>query len=114
MGLRLPAPNDLVRDCLGLLALRGVRAWRNNTGAGGTEGRFLRFGAGAGGPDILAILPPSGRLLGVECKTDSGRLAPAQRAWHEAARAAGAAVLVVRSIDELDHHLRELSCPPTP
>jgi len=117
MGLRLPTPNDLVRDCLRLLNLRGLYAWRNNTGAARFGRHYVKYGAGAGGPDILAVLPrhadgdevhPPGRLLGVECKTGGGALEPAQRAWHANATSAGVVVFVVRSIDELDHSLSVL------
>ena len=115
MAIRVPTANALVRDCLRLLALRKVRAWRNNAGALGRNGQPVKGSKGS--PDILAILPahrildlsyPPGRLLGVECKTGTGKLDADQRQWHETARAAGVAVVVVRSFRELDDYLHSL------
>lgn len=118
MAIRVPKPNDLVVDILRLLALRGVVAFRQNTGAARYGDRYVRFGT-PGAPDVLGLLPahtdpatgerhPAGRLLGVEAKAGSGRLSPPQRAWHAAARAAGGFVCVARSVTELDHLLSEL------
>jgi hypothetical protein len=106
MATRAPESSQLVRACLQLLALRGTRAWRNNSGAASVGGRYVRFGD-PGSPDIFGILAPSGRLLAVECKTGQGRLNPAQRAWMASAEAAGAACLVVRSVAELERWLAE-------
>ena len=96
---------DVLRQCLDLLALRKIRAWRCNTGATkvtavGHKPRFVRFGT-PGQPDILGLLRPGGRLLCVECKGPSGRLTDEQRAWLDAARAEGALTLVVRDVTEL-------------
>jgi hypothetical protein len=60
----------------------------------------------AGTPDVLVVLPPSGRLVGLEAKSDSGRLRPAQAAWRQAAEAAGALYWVVRDVSDLDALLR--------
>ena len=93
------------------LALRKIFAWRNNSGAAkmmrkdGSQG-FIRFGA-IGSPDILAILPPTGRLLAVECKSPTGRISPQQEAFGERIKAAGGVYVMARSIDDiiavLDH-----------
>lgn len=118
MGFRAPKPNDLVRDALQFLKLKGIRAFRQNTGATKFGTRYVRFGS-PGAPDILCILPahgahPAGRLGCIEAKTGTGRLTPDQTAWLAAARAAGALVLVVRSVQELEHELSELMKEPTP
>jgi hypothetical protein len=68
--VKAPRETELVRQCLALLGLRGVFAWRNNSGAfvrdQGEARRYFRAGA-VGSPDILGVLP-GGRFLGVECK----------------------------------------------
>jgi hypothetical protein len=96
--------SDLVRQILQLLALRRVPAWRNNSGAfvlgTGKARRFFRAGV-KGGADVLAVLPPGGRLLAIEAKV--GRNAPTadQRAFLDAVESAGGLAVVVRDVAEL-------------
>lgn len=102
--------NAVVKACLAYLALRGIFAYRNNTGAfAGTHNgkrRFVRFGA-LGAPDIIAVV--RGRYVGIEAKRPGGgRLSPAQLAFHANLRAAGGVALVVRSVDELIEALEGL------
>lgn len=111
MTIRKPTEADVLRACLQLLAVRGVFAWRNNSGNVPVGNRLVRL-APPGTPDILGILP-GGRLLAVEVKTATGKLRPSQRAWAEAARGLGAAVLLARSAGELDDQLKDLLRGPT-
>jgi hypothetical protein len=53
-----------------------------------------------GGPDILAVVAPLGRLVALECKTGKATTTKAQRAIHAALRAVGVTVDVVRSREE--------------
>ncbi len=53
-----------------------------------------------GGPDLLAVVAPQGRLVALECKTGGATATKEQRACHAALRAVGVAVHVVRSVDE--------------
>jgi hypothetical protein len=74
--------------------------WRNNTGATATaSGGFVRYGA-VGSPDLLGILSPSGRLVGLEVKAPGGKATPAQLLWLTEARSHGALCGVVHSLDE--------------
>lgn len=91
---------QLVRACLDYLAARGIYAWRNSTGATKIGERFLRFGK-VGSADILALIPPTGRLAAIECKNGRGKTTPAQEAFLEAIRANGGLAVVVRSVDDL-------------
>ena len=76
-------------------AIRGVMAWRNNTGMGRAgDGRIVRFGM-VGSPDVLVIA--GGRFVGLEVKTERGRQSEAQRRWAAACEAAGGRYAVVRS-----------------
>ena len=95
----------IVKACLQLLHVRGVAAWRNNSGALPVGKRFVRFGT-PGSSDILGLLAPSGRLLAVECKTATGRLSEAQRTFLGIVTAAGGLALVVRDVAQLDEALR--------
>ncbi len=97
--------NALTRECLHLLRLRGVLAWRNNTGAltiARTNGRtqFLRFGE-VGSGDILAVMPQTGRFLSIEIKTGRDTLRQSQKEWIAQVRAQGGLAIVVRSLGDL-------------
>jgi hypothetical protein len=56
------------------------------------------LGTVPGVPDVIAV--KAGRVFGLELKTERGRLSAAQRATHEAMRAAGAVVGVAAGLDE--------------
>jgi hypothetical protein len=98
--------SSLVRACLQLLTLAGVVCWRNNTGAHRAGRRLIRYGE-PGSPDILGIVPPEGRLLGVECKRRPNTPTDLQETWGQRARTAGALYLVVHDVRELEERLRE-------
>lgn len=58
---------DLVRQILDYLNLKGHFAWRNNTGAfKNSKDQFFRFGL-KGSADILGI-SKDGKFIAVECK----------------------------------------------
>lgn len=80
--------------------VRGIVLWRNNSGATKTQGGgFVRFGA-VGSADLLGVLPPSGRLVALEVKQPGKKPTPAQVAWLESVKAAGAVAGVVTSLEE--------------
>ena len=98
--------------CLGLLALRGIPHWRQNTGATTVGRRFIRFGV-KGASDILAVLPPNGRMLAVECKRPKGgRLSEDQAAFLANVRDAGGIALVVNNVSVLIRALDEQAADP--
>lgn len=102
------AHTRLVKACLDLLKIRGIPAWKNNTGSVRMpSGSWVAFSA-PGLPDVLAILPPTGRLAGFECKTGRGRLTPVQRAARDRLIAAGAFFAIVSDIAELNRILNLL------
>lgn len=107
---RAKADNDLPKKVIQLAEAMGFMAWRANSGSVKTEsGSWIKLSP-AGTPDILAVIPGSnGRLLGIECKSETGTLSPSQKAWHERAKAAGAEVVTVRSLREAQMILRALS-----
>jgi hypothetical protein len=86
-----PTETALVKACLQLLTLRGIPAWRQNTLAAafgsGPGRRYVRSGP-AGTSDVLGVLPPSGRLLALECKRPGNHPTAAQLAFLRAVRAA--------------------------
>jgi hypothetical protein len=104
--MRAPRETDLVAQCLQLLRLRHVFAWRVNGGAAhfgsGPRKRFVRFASINGISDILACLPPDGRLLAVEVKQPGRRVTPHQQAFLAAVCAAGGLALVVDDVRQLE------------
>lgn len=83
-----------------LLATGRVLLWRNNVGAARVRDYHVAFGFGLGSPDLVGILRGPGTLFAVEVKVPGESPEPAQLAWHRAARAAGAIVIVAHSVDE--------------
>lgn len=95
----------VLRACLQYLAIRGIVAWRTNSGMAmlpGKGGKLqpVRFGGVKGSPDIHGYLP-GGRALYVECKSSVGKLSPDQKAFLERASAAGCLCIVAHSLDDL-------------
>jgi hypothetical protein len=129
VGMKGTKEADVLRGCLQYLKLRGIPAWRANSGGAtfagpGGRRRFVRFTGARGCADILGILPrvgggPSsdgrrylsprtGVFLAVECKAGKGRLTAEQEAFLDAVRKAGGVSLVVHSVSELVEELERL------
>lgn len=110
MGIRAPKEAGLYTPILQLLALRGVKAWRNNVGAvrigTATERpRYVRFGF-PGLSDIVGVLPLSptwqaGRALFCEVKGARGKLSLEQQAFLLDMSNQGALCICARSIDDV-------------
>lgn len=108
MGVSTVSESDVVAAILDYLAVRGIFAWRNQTGAmrTGDGKRFVRFGA-VGSPDIIGVLP-GGRFLGIECKTPRGRLSPHQDLFLARLLDDGALAFVARSVDDVIKQLGDI------
>ncbi|MCZ2414408.1 MAG: hypothetical protein LC136_09170 [Burkholderiales bacterium] len=108
-----PKPSNetaLVRQCLEVLRLYRVTAWRMNVGAvkatyAGRD-RFVRFGV-PGMSDIIGLMRPSGRLVAIECKVGRRRETPEQAAFQRDVRQAGGLAWTIRSVDELVERLKQ-------
>lgn len=100
--------NDLVNGCLQLLTLAKVPAWRNSTTGvyDPAKQRFRKFVGRKGVSDILGLVPPSGRIIAVECKSGTGRLTPEQREFLADINANGGIGVCVHSIADLESFLR--------
>lgn len=75
------AETALVRAVLEYLQLRGIPSWRNNTGAATYVDKYgrkrhVKYGV-PGASDILGLIPPTGRLLAIECK--AGKIKPTDK-----------------------------------
>ena len=101
----------VVSACLDYLAVRGIHAWRNNSGVSRPERRdgsrgFVRFGH-VGSADILGVMP-GGKFLAVECKAPRGNLSRHQIEFLDRVRQEGGVAIVARSVDDLIEQLQEL------
>lgn len=91
------------RQILDWLNLKGIFAWRNNTGAMraryGGKTRYVRFGA-VGSPDIFAL--HKGKLYGIEVKGPKGTLSDEQRAFAAAFERAGGLYIAAWGLNEVE------------
>ncbi len=105
--------SSVVAACLQMLQLRGIFAWRNNTGAVAAtykgKSRFIRYGH-PGSADIFAIVA-GGQFLAIECKTPLGpkgggaKQSEDQVEFQQRVKGAGGVYLLVRSGQELEAYL---------
>jgi len=108
VGRRLPGCKprrsremEAQRAILEYLAARRVFAWRNQ--AHPVPGRT--FTGLAGAPDIIGILP-DGRFLGIEVKSETGRLSKFQREFQKRCELAGGVYIVARSVRDVERGLK--------
>lgn len=94
---------DLVRACINYLHMKGIAAWRQNTGATKTvyKGKvsFTRFGV-PGACDITGIMP-DGRRLEIECKVGKNKPTKKQLQYMKTIQDNGGVVGVVWDLDDL-------------
>jgi hypothetical protein len=100
-------------------ALPGLRLWRQNTGAAvgmsviaqaRREGYLpanlpvTRYGS-PGMPDIMGIIGPTGRFVGIECKSESGQQTQEQITWQKIITQLGGVYILARYICDVDFYL---------
>lgn len=89
-----------MKDCLEYLQIKGIFAWRNNTGAVKVGRRFIKFGY-KGSSDVIGILP-NGKFLAVECKREKGGvLSKEQKDFLQTISENGGLAVVVHSLNDL-------------
>lgn len=87
------------RQILDWLKQTGLLHWRQNSGTVMFGYRKILLGM-EGLPDILIVVPPLGRVLGLEVKSAKGTLRPAQKAFRASLEAVGGHYRVVRTLKE--------------
>lgn len=97
---RNAAHSKLVNEILLALSADGVLCWDNPTGVAFRCRAVISYGL-PGSPDILAIVGPFGRFLGVEVKSGKGCLSRAQKRFRDAAIARGGVYIVARSVQDV-------------
>jgi hypothetical protein len=81
------------------LATTGLIHWRQM--AGTIKRGRIRITLGPNGiPDILLLLPPSGRLVGLEVKSAKGRQRKDQKEFQALMEASGGLYFIVRSLTD--------------
>lgn len=106
-----PKESEIQKACFQYLAVvRRWHVWRNNTGAVPVGQRFVRFGQ-IGSSDLLAVIPPTGRLLACEVKRPGCKATEVQASWLASVRGAGALAIIVTGIDDLRRQLAEAGYP---
>ena len=81
-----------------------LRLARINTGAATIRGRLVRFGV-PGTADICGLLAPTGRLVMIEVKTQTGKQREAQLTMQRVVTAFGGLYVVARSLADVDRAL---------
>lgn len=85
----------------------GALVLRANAGGGqGPSGNWVK-GMPAGTSDLLCCVPPSGRFVGVEVKTPTGRQSPQQGAFERSVHRRGGVYVLARSVDEAITRVRQ-------
>jgi hypothetical protein len=99
--------SDLQRVAADWMTLHNIKWWRMPLGAvmhqvGGKM--VYKKNPLKGFPDIAGVLRrrDRGRFFAIELKTKTGKLSPEQIMWQIALEESGAAVTVVRSVDEME------------
>ncbi len=87
------------RQILDWLKTSGIVHWRQNSGCVFVGGRMVLLGE-EGLPDIICIIPPTGRFLGLEVKSAKGSLRPKQREFMNSIRETGGTYVVVRTLQQ--------------
>lgn len=99
---------DILKACKDYLEFMGVYHWRQNAGVIPLPGGGVRFSGKRGLPDIWAIIPPHGTLMGIEVKRPGGKLSPDQEQFHDDLDRLGGISCVVTSVEELSTDLQEV------
>lgn len=103
--MRKQLEQDILKQCLQWLALKGFFCWRSNVGAraitqpNGSR-TFVRFGL-KGSSDILG-LTRQGQFLAIEVKRKGNKPTPEQEAFLSSIRKSGGLAFVVTSVEELE------------
>lgn len=109
--MRKPTETQLVKACLEWLKLDGAYGWRNNTGGrpwtdAKGRSRMMTFGL-KGSSDIIAVLPPKGRALFVECKMPGATQTIDQRLFEQFVTSCGALYVLAYELDDVRKAVQE-------
>ena len=110
---KLPIREKTIENSiLSWLKLRGFNVWKNPT-VGiydkqlGTYRRDNSIHRAIGAPDIIGVLP-DGIFLGIEVKSETGRLSEHQKKFLGDIRFSNGIAFVARSIEDVELELKQL------
>ena len=88
-------------EILKYLSQKGIFCWRQNNGAvwDAKLGMYRSHSGMAGVADILAV--HNGNLIAVECKTNKGKMSPAQFLFKKRLEEAGGIYILARSVEDV-------------
>jgi hypothetical protein len=104
----LPGPKlvEAERDTLEQIRLAvsaagGVMVMRNNVGVSKNGKRYIRYGLGNGSSDLVCVVGPYGRFLGIEVKRPKGsKTSEDQNRWMKWIRLYGGVTGVAKNVAE--------------
>lgn len=106
----MSSTNETTQKILNFFFMNRIFAWRNNTsGIFDRRSNVYRASQKTGVADILAVLPPSGRLCAVEVKTGRDYLKPEQKGFKRNVESMGALAFVVNSFEDFEAQFLKLS-----
>lgn len=94
------------KQILDWLKETGLVHWRQNSGTVFLGNRVVRLGED-GLPDIVVIVPPNGRVVGLEVKSARGQLRPAQKLFRDSLTSSGGLYYVVRTLEAAKNAIAE-------
>lgn len=106
-----PLESVVLKQCLEYLKLKGICAWRQNSGsfAGEHKGkkRFVKFSGADGITDLVGVLP-NGKFIGIEIKRPGGKPKPHQEEFMRMIIRNNGVAFWVDSVDQLIEKISEL------
>ena len=98
IGRKVPE-KTIQREILAWLKSTELLYWRQNSGCVFVGKRMILLGE-HGLPDIICIIPPSGRMCGLEVKSATGAMRPSQQEFMTRIRKTGGFYFIVRSLKQ--------------
>ena len=94
---------ELTNQIIDFIYRQGGYAWRqNSTGIYDQKRGIFRPGSKKGVSDILAVIPPNGRLVAVEIKIGKDRLSPEQEGFLKNVEYVGGLSFVARDLESFE------------
>lgn len=105
-ALKQRSEKSIQSGILRWLKKTGLVYWRQNAGVLFRYGFRMTLGP-KGIPDIIVIIPPFGRFIGLEVKSAKGKLRPAQEVFRKRLLKVGGVYRVVRSLKDAKEAVEE-------
>lgn len=98
---------------MAVAAAGGVMVMRNNVGLVKKGPHWIRYGLGNGSADLIAVVAPWGRFLGIEVKRTKGsKVREDQERWLAVIRRYGGVTGIAKSVEDALRLVEEARQPP--